>query len=84
MRSNLLKKAIYSVPIKNQFEQFINAEYIKKFGFGEHHKKVEVQTMKSFLSKLNYYYENLDKTHIIGNKELFENVDLMILELVKK
>jgi uncharacterized protein (TIGR00661 family) len=31
-----LKKPIYSFPLKNQFEQFVNAAYIDKSGFGRH------------------------------------------------
>ncbi len=67
-----LKKPIYSFPIKNQFEQYMNAAYIDKLGYGRHFEELHPDYLKAFLYELNIYTKNLAKYKQDGNKVLFD------------
>lgn len=67
-----LKKPIYSFPIHGQFEQYINAAYIEKLGYGKHAKNLNaadllafIVTIPTYKSKLTHYQQN-------GNETLFD------------
>ena len=79
-----LKKPVLSIPVKNQFEQYINASYIDKMGFGEFHDEINEEIIKGFLSRLNIYEKKLEKQRMIGNNDLFKKLDKAIFELVSK
>jgi uncharacterized protein (TIGR00661 family) len=63
-----LKKPIFSMPIKNQFEQVFNAKIIEKLGVGVHHNELTEDNLKAFIKNLNFYMENL-KSYIPGNQD---------------
>lgn len=79
-----LKKPILSVPVKNQFEQKINAYYIQKMGFGEMADKISPEAISRFMSNIDVYRKNLSKVNMIGNKEMFRYADKAIKDLTKK
>jgi uncharacterized protein (TIGR00661 family) len=79
-----LKKPVLSVPVKNQFEQYVNAEYIERLGFGEFHENINSQIIRTFLSRLPVYRKNLEREKMIGNKELFTLLDRTIREFSAK
>lgn len=56
-----LKKPIYSVPVKGQFEQILNAFYLEKLGYGEFHEEADKKSIETFLEKLPVYRKNLEK-----------------------
>ncbi|KUK01780.1 MAG: Teichoic acid biosynthesis related protein [Methanobacteriaceae archaeon 41_258] len=56
-----LKKPIYSVPVKGQFEQILNAFYLEKLGYGEFHEEADKKSIKTFLEKLPVYRKKLEK-----------------------
>lgn len=76
-----LKKPIYSFPIKGQFEQFMNAAYIDKLGYGKHFEELEAGFLKVFLSNLDAYSQNLSKYKQDGNTLLFEKLHKRIKDL---
>jgi uncharacterized protein (TIGR00661 family) len=47
-----LHKPIYSFPIDGQFEQYMNAAYIEKIGYGRHFKSLGSDQLKAFLYDL--------------------------------
>jgi len=63
-----LKKPIFSMPIKNQFEQIFNAKIIEKLGAGVFHIELTEDNLKDFIKNLNYYMENL-KSYDPGNQK---------------
>lgn len=67
-----LKKPIYSFPIKNQFEQFMNAAYIDKLGYGRYFEDLNSDNLKAFLYELDIFAKNLSKYKQDGNKVLFD------------
>jgi uncharacterized protein (TIGR00661 family) len=73
-----LKKPIYSFPIANQFEQYMNAAYIDKLGFGRHFTELGSDQLKAFIYDLNRFKKNLSAYTQMGNKVLFENLDAIL------
>lgn len=66
-----LKKPIYSFPIHNQFEQWMNAAYIQKLGYGRHFNSLNADNLKAFLFDLNVFENNLASYKQNGNEVLF-------------
>lgn len=79
-----LKKPIYSLPVKNQFEQQTNAYYLQKMGFGENHKTLTSTEIRKFLKKINIYKKNLEKHKYKDKKIFFNRLDKLMIDLAKK
>ena len=74
-----LKKPIYSIPAKGNFEQILNGFYVQKLGYGEYHEKMSVNKLVKFLNKLPKYRERLEKVKKTNNdgivKELIYRIE---------
>ena len=70
-----LKKPILSFPLKNQFEQFMNAAYIQKLGYGRHFEDLSADAVKAFLYDISQFNDNLAGYNQDGNKVLFSLLD---------
>jgi uncharacterized protein (TIGR00661 family) len=79
-----LRKPIYSVPIDNQFEQFVNASYVEKMGYGRHKNKFSEKGILKFINQLEAYQNNLLSYQQDGNKVLFNSLDLWIDNMKKE
>lgn len=66
-----LRKPVYSVPVKGQFEQILNAVYLEKLGYGEFHEETERESLERFLGRLDIYRRNLED-YDGGNNEIIE------------
>ena len=66
-----LRKPVYSVPVKGQFEQILNAVYLEKLGYGEFHEETERETLERFLGRLDVYRRNLEE-YDGGNNEIID------------
>lgn len=69
-----LHKPICSVPITHQFEQFVNAAYIEKLGYGRYFDSFTVDGIKSFLFDLPLFEKALMSYQQNGNKKLFQQL----------
>lgn len=78
-----LQKPILSVPIKNQFEQFVNASYVDKLNFGRHFEDFTADNLKAFLYDLEIYKDNLKYYEQQGNEELFLFLNKLIKKIIK-
>jgi uncharacterized protein (TIGR00661 family) len=67
-----LKKPVYSFPLKNQFEQFVNASYIDKSGYGRHFEDLSSDNLKAFLFDLKKFSNNLGNYNQNGNQVLLQ------------
>jgi uncharacterized protein (TIGR00661 family) len=70
-----LKKPVYSFPINKQFEQWMNAAYIDKLGYGKHCNSLNAADLKIFLEGIVVFEKNLGKYVQDGNCVLFEALD---------
>lgn len=56
-----LKKPYLALPLKGQFEQTLNALFLKQAGFGDFSENLKASEILSFLEKLENYKKNLNK-----------------------
>jgi uncharacterized protein (TIGR00661 family) len=73
-----LKKPVYSFPIANQFEQWMNAAYIEKTGYGRHFETLSADALKIFLYDLPVFEKKLSGYEQNGNEVLFGALDGML------
>lgn len=66
-----LQKPIYSFPLQDQFEQFVNASYIEKLGYGRHFEQLTADHLNAFLIDLPKFKNNLASYTQNGNAVLF-------------
>lgn len=70
-----LKKPIYSIPAKGNFEQLLNGFYVKKLGYGQMHENINVSTLKNFLKNLKLYQKNLTAVKKSTNTEIIKELE---------
>jgi uncharacterized protein (TIGR00661 family) len=70
-----LKKPVCSIPIPNQFEQFVNAAYIEKLGYGRHFGTTDSDSIKTFLYDIERFHDNLAGYRQNGNELLFQAIE---------
>jgi uncharacterized protein (TIGR00661 family) len=78
------KKPIYSVPVKNQFEQISNSYYLEKLGFGEKHDSLNYDDLNKFLQNIKKYKKKLKKHKYKDKKIFFKYLEKTIKKLIKK
>lgn len=76
-----LHKPIYSFPIANQFEQYLNAAYIERLGFGRHFSSLDADSMKAFFYDLPQFEHNLEAYQQKGNEVLFQALQQKLNEI---
>ncbi|HIH25185.1 hypothetical protein J4476_04305 [Candidatus Woesearchaeota archaeon] len=67
-----LKKPILVIPIKKQFEQYLNALYVNENNYGNMYKELTEENLRKFLINLKIYKK---KSYNPGNNELFKIID---------
>lgn len=70
-----LQKPVYSFPIHKQFEQWMNAAYIEKSGYGRHFDELSADNLKAFLYDLPIFKKRLSSYRQNGNNVLFAQLD---------
>jgi uncharacterized protein (TIGR00661 family) len=76
-----LKKPILSIPIKDHFEQEMNAFYVEKLGYGMYCELNDVNINK-FLKRLSFYKDNLKDYKHDNNEKILKNIN-SIIESIK-
>ncbi|WP_323735494.1 MJ1255/VC2487 family glycosyltransferase [Methanosphaera sp. ISO3-F5] len=78
-----LEKPVLSIPVNKQYEQILNAMFVDRLGYGEHHDSVNQVILDNFLEKVEVYRKNIqekyDKHH--DNVETLETLKSTIEEL---
>lgn len=68
-----LKKPVLSIPVNKQFEQILNAIYIDRLGYGEHHDIITQNILDNFLKNVDTYHENIKQNYqTVPNSEILE------------
>jgi uncharacterized protein (TIGR00661 family) len=73
-----LGKPIFSVPVRNQYEQVLNARYLEQLGYGLEAPKIDADLLRLFLAQGPKYAARLAKHKQDGNRELFALVDRLL------
>ena len=79
-----LNKPICTVPIKNQFEQYLNGTYIQKLGYGKMLEDFELDGLRSFLNELPDFQNRINEYKQKDNSLLFQVLDNKLMEYAKK
>jgi len=79
-----LKKPIYSVPAKGNFEQILNGYYVQRLGYGEYHEVMSAKRLEKFLKKLPKYQEKLSKVKNYNNDGIIKELIYRIEQYSKK
>lgn len=79
-----LGKPIYSVPVRHQFEQVMNARYLEEMGYGLNAKAIDGETLQLFLRDNDAYANRVALHKQEGNELLFKTVDGLVKTLGKK
>ncbi len=79
-----LGKPIFSVPVKNQFEQVMNARYLEELGYGLAAEAIEPQLLRLFLGERDKYASRVAKHKQDGNERLFSAVDGLLKRIAKR
>lgn len=69
-----LKKPVYSIPVKGQFEQILNAVYLDSLGYGEFHEEIDNESLEKFMKNMAKYQENLENYDGGDNKALIQEL----------
>jgi uncharacterized protein (TIGR00661 family) len=75
-------KPVMSFPIQNAFEQWLNALYLERLGYGRFCTGFQPQPaiIPAFEAHLDDYHGNLQKGNFCGNQEIFALVEQFIRE----
>ena len=79
-----LKKPIYSTPALKNFEQILNGFYVEKLGYGEMHKSLKGQYIKSFIKNLDIYKNNLKSVPRTNNESILKDIEESIQKYSKE
>lgn len=78
--SLFLKKPYLALPLKGQFEQVLNAIFLKKSGLGDYTEEITKKKVQKFISKFPVYNNNLKK-YEIDSENLYRTLDKILNEL---
>ena len=75
-----LGKPILSFPVRGIFEQFLNAHYVEKLGFGKSYAGLQPtpELIEDFESGLETFRGNIQKGRFCGNLEVFQLIENFI------
>jgi uncharacterized protein (TIGR00661 family) len=79
-----LGKPIFSVPVRNQYEQVLNARYVEHLGYGIDAKQIEADLLRVFLAEAPKFASRLAKHKQDGNRDLFALVDKLLERFAHK
>lgn len=74
-----LEKPILSIPVKKQFEQILNAIYLKRLEYGEFHEYPNKEKIAGFFNNLEYYRQMIrSKFKHDKNQAILQELDNII------
>jgi uncharacterized protein (TIGR00661 family) len=79
-----LGKPIFSVPVRNQYEQILNARYLEELGYGLAADRIEADLLRLFLRETPKYASRVAKHRQDGNQELYDVVDRVLSRFARK
>lgn len=75
-----LHKPVFSIPIKGQFEQILNALQVKRLGYGTMADEASKNSIIKFIKDLDKYHNNLKEYTISDNGEVIKRINEIIIE----
>ncbi len=77
-----LGKPVISFPVKNAFEQFLNAFYVGRLGYGQYFTALRPppEIIPAFEARLDDFRNRIRQGHFCGNQDIFALVQQFIRE----
>jgi uncharacterized protein (TIGR00661 family) len=69
-----LHKPVLSVPVRNQYEQLLNAFYIRELGYGLYAETIETEALQEFVKELPRFATRVASFQHDGNQKLFKTL----------
>jgi uncharacterized protein (TIGR00661 family) len=79
-----LGKPVFSVPVRNQYEQIMNARYLEELGYGLDAERVDASVLRLFLDETPKYANRVARHKQDGNRELYDVVDRVLGRAARK
>ena len=79
-----LKKPVYSIPAKGNFEQILNGFYVEKLGYGKYSESMNLNKINSFLNNLDIYQDKLNKVKKTNNDGIIKELKYRIEKYSRK
>ena len=79
-----LGKPIFSIPVRNQYEQLLNARYLEELGYGLAADKIDSDMLRLFLGENERFAARVAKHKQDGNELLFGTVDALVRRAEKR
>jgi len=79
-----LGKPVFSVPVRNQYEQVLNARYLEELGYGLCAERIEAEVLRVFLRETPKFARRVARHRQDGNRALFEVVDRTLDRFARK
>jgi uncharacterized protein (TIGR00661 family) len=73
-----------SVPVERQYEQELNARYLASLGYGAYARRLDVDVIESFLSKVGSFQAALSSYERRDNGMLFACLDELVLRAERR
>ncbi|WP_461436037.1 MJ1255/VC2487 family glycosyltransferase [Methanosphaera sp.] len=79
-----LGKPVLSIPVNKQYEQILNAMFLERLGYGEHHDQINQTILDNFMKNIEVYKKNISENYHKNsdNKETLETLKETINELM--
>ena len=78
-----LKKPVLSIPVKKQFEQILNAIYVKKLGYGEYYLRITEKRIGDFVKNIPKFRKNLKKFKKHDNSKMLDKLEQIISKITE-
>jgi uncharacterized protein (TIGR00661 family) len=79
-----LGKPIFSVPVRNQYEQILNARYLEHLGYGLEAARIDADLLRLFLSEAPKYAASVAAHEQVGNRRLYKIVDRVLERFARR
>ncbi len=66
-----LHRPVFSVPVRNQYEQLLNAFYVRELGYGMFEERIAEEPLRKFVARTPEFAENVAKFSHDSNQKLF-------------
>lgn len=66
-----LHRPVFSVPVRNQYEQLLNAWYIRDLGYGMYEERIEAEPLRAFVSRTPDFAAKVATFQHDSNQKLF-------------
>lgn len=70
-----LRKPVFSVPVRNQYEQILNAWYVRALAYGMFAQTINAPDLRDFVGRIHEFAANLGKFAHDSNAKLFATVE---------